>query len=238
VTPAPAAIVPGTPPPDRGREAAMLQTLQPPKRPWGLYAAGAAILLVGAWFLRPQPRTDKKDAPWLERSVPAARPAVAVERAAPPAEKGGEPPKAAEPQKTDDSRKAALPAEVGGTPASDQLYAKALEQGEAQLRRGKYRSAISHFQRAVKEKPQAVPALLALGDAFLEADKPRSALPPLELAARLDGQSGRAQLLLGTAYQSLGRNGQALKAYRRYLELEPQGEFSRDVRLILANLSQ
>jgi len=235
VTPAPAAIVPGTPPPAPGREAAMRQARQPPKRPWGLFAAGAAILLVGAWFLRPQPRTDKKDAPWLERSFSAAQP-VAVEPAAPPGEKGGEPPKAAETQKTDESQKAALPAEGGGTPASDQLYAKALEQGEAQLRRGKYRSAISEFQRAVKEKPQAVPALLALGDAFLEADKPRSALPPLELAARLDGRSGRAQLLLGTAYQSLGRNGQALKAYRRYLELEPQGEFARDVRLILANL--
>jgi Tfp pilus assembly protein PilF len=89
----------------------------------------------------------------------------------------------------------------------------------------------------VKEKPQAVPALLALGDAYLEADKPRSALQPLESAARLDGQSGRAQLLLGTAYQSLGKNAQARAAFRRYLELEPQGEFARDVRLILANLA-
>jgi tetratricopeptide (TPR) repeat protein len=238
LTPAPAAIAPGTPPPDRGLEAAMLQSLQPPKRPWVLYAAGAAILLVGAWFLRPQPRTDTKDAPWLERFAPAAQPVVAVERAAPPGEKGGEPPKKAEPQTAVDSQRPVPPAEASATPASDQLYAKALEQGDEQLRRGKYRAAISHFQRAVKEKPQSVPALLALGDAFLEADKPRSALRPLESAARLDGQNGRAQLLLGTAYQSLGKNPQALKAYRRYLELEPEGEFARDVRLILANLSQ
>ena len=89
----------------------------------------------------------------------------------------------------------------------------------------------------MREKPQAVPALLALGDAYLEADKPRDALQPLESAARLDAKSSRAHLLLGTAWQSLGKNAQALESYRRYLELEPQGEFSRDVRLILANLA-
>ena len=75
-----------------------------------------------------------------------------------------------------------------------------------------------------------------LGDAYLEADKPGSALKPLEKAARLDARSGRAQLLLGTAYQSLGKNALASKAYGRYLIIEPQGEFARDVRLILANL--
>ena len=62
-------------------------------------------------------------------------------------------------------------------------------------------------------------------------------MQPLETAARLDAQSARAQLLLGTAYQSLGRNAAAVKAYQRYLELEPSGEFIKDVRLILANLA-
>jgi tetratricopeptide (TPR) repeat protein len=163
---------------------------------------------------------------------PPAPPPVAVAPKAvePPAP----PPAAAEPKAVEP---APAVASTAPAPASDALYSKALERGQELLRRRKYLQAASHFQRAVKEKPQAVPGLLALGDAYLEADKPRSALQPLESAAHLDAKSGRAQLLLGTAYQSLGRNAQAREAYRRYLELEPQGEFARDVRLILANLA-
>ncbi len=228
-TPSPARIAPGTPPPDRGLEAEMMAALRPKKRPWGLYGLGAVVLLAGAWFLRPQPHTDKKDSPWL--AEPAA-PRAAVET---------QPAKAAAPEKIADPPKAAAPGEPppseAMTPASDLFYAKALEQGEAQVKLGKYSAAVSQFQRAVREKPQAVPALLALGDALLEADKPRSAIRPLETAARVDPQNGRAQLLLGTAWQSLGKNKQAVKAYRHYLELEPNGEFAADVRLILANLS-
>jgi Flp pilus assembly protein TadD len=87
-------------------------------------------------------------------------------------------------------------------------------------------------------RPQAVPVLVALGDAWLEADKPRSAVEPLEAAARLDSNSARAQLLLGTAWHSLGRKADAIKAYRRFLELDPGSEYAKDVRAILANLGR
>jgi len=59
---------------------------------------------------------------------------------------------------------------------------------------------------------------------------------PARRAARLDPTSARAQLLLGTTYHSLGRIRDAVKAYRRYLELEPTSEFAKDVQVILANL--
>ena len=85
---------------------------------------------------------------------------------------------------------------------------------------------------------KSVPALLALGDALLEADDARSALAPLQQAAALEPRSARAQLLLGTAYQSVGRKADALRAYRRYLDLDPQGEFAGDVRAILTNLAR
>ena len=57
-----------------------------------------------------------------------------------------------------------------------------------------------------------------------------------ESAARLDSGSARAQLLLGTAYHSLGRKADAIRAYRRFLELEPASEYAKDVKAILANL--
>jgi tetratricopeptide (TPR) repeat protein len=115
-------------------------------------------------------------------------------------------------------------------------YARALAEGEALLKRGKYKLAVTALKKAVQLNPESVPALLELGDAFLEADQPKNALKPLEKAARLDGRNGRSQLLLGTAWQSLGKNQDATKAYKRYLELEPTGEYARDVRSILANL--
>ena len=96
--------------------------------------------------------------------------------------------------------------------------------------------------KAARNDPDAYRAALARKgaaqafDAWLEADQPRSALEPLERAARLDPKSARAQLLLGTTYHSLGRIRDAVKAYRRYLELEPSSEFAKDVQVILANL--
>src|SRR5207302_3692437 len=219
------AIVPGTPPPDRALETALLRTVPKRKRRWPLYSAVALAMLVTAWFLRPQPLTDKHDAPWLETKAkpPVVQP-VQVPQAPPQVVTPPQPPPA-------------VAATSIAPPVSDEVYAKALQQGDELLKRGKYKASIVQFQHAVKEKPRSVPALLALGDAYLEADKPRSAVQPLETAAKLDAQSARAQLLLGTAYQSLGRNAAAVKAYQRYLELEPSGEFVKDVRLILANLA-
>ena len=230
-TPPIAPVAPETPPPDRPPAAEVHRAVRSFKR-WEAIAAAAAgvfaVVLAGAWLLRRPPDTEKRDS---RRMVAAVAPAP-PQRQPPPVEHPVPTP-AAPPRAPPE-----LPAPSPSASASDALYAKALEQGDALLKRGKYRQAIGHFQRAVREKPESVTALLALADAFLEADKPRSALPPLEDAERIDPQNARAQLLLGTAYQSLGRNTPAMKAYRRYLELEPKGEFARDVRSILANLAR
>jgi len=117
-------------------------------------------------------------------------------------------------------------------------YARALAGGETLLKRGKYRAAVAEFRKAVALRPDSVPALLALGDAFLEGDQLRNAVKPLQQAAQLDPRNARAQLLLGTVFQGLGREKEAILAYKRYLELEPHGEFAGDVRAIVANLSR
>jgi CheY-like chemotaxis protein len=158
--------------------------------------------------------------------VAVAEPAKAspADAGAAPAADAGGPVAAAEPVKPPEA----------APPADD--YARALAEGEALLKRGKYKLAVASLKKAVALNPESVPALLELGDAFLEADQPKNALKPLEKAAKLDPRNGRSQLLLGTAWQSLGKNTDATKAYKRYLELEPTGEYARDVRSILANL--
>jgi tetratricopeptide (TPR) repeat protein len=117
-----------------------------------------------------------------------------------------------------------------------QAHADAVARGNELFRLGKYRVAAAEYRKALEIRPDAVPVLVSLGDAYLEADQPRNALEPLEAAARLDPKRARAQLLLGTTYHSMGKTGEAVKAYRRYLELEPSSEFARDVKVILANL--
>ena len=188
-----------TPPPDVGAG-----TELPLRRRWPWFL-GAAVVFFLAWTLRPQPRTQRRDSPWLEpRNV--ARPTT--------------------------SASAAAPAVAAGPPG----YAEAVARANDLFRQGSYKGAAGEFRRALALRPDSVPVLISLGDAYLEADQPRSAVEPLQSAARLDPKSARAQLLLGTTYHSLGRLGEAEKAYRRYLELEPAGDFAKDVKVILANL--
>ena len=169
------------------------------KWPWFVVSA---IALALAWTLRPQPRTERRDSPWLQaKNVPPPNGTVSA-----------------------------------GAAAVPPGYAEAVSRGNDLFRQGNYAAATGEYRKALALRPQAVTVLVSLGDAWLEADQPRSALEPLESAARLDPRSPRAQLLLGTTYHSLGRLGDAAKAYRRYLELEPAGDFAKDVKVILANL--
>jgi len=153
----------------------------------------------------------------------ATPPAAAVEAKAPAAPANGP---------------AAQPSAAPARPSSADEYSRAFQEGESLLKRGRYRAAAQELRKAVQINGKSVPALLALGDALLEADDARSALAPLQQAAALEPRSARAQLLLGTAYQSVGRKADALRAYRRYLDLDPQGEFAGDVRAILTNLAR
>jgi len=191
-----------------------------------LAVAGVALVALAsaAVFVRRPPRAR---APLVEAPQPASAPAAAADPAVPL-------PAPAAPAET----APALATSTVSTGADPGEYARALVGGETLLKRGKYRAAVGEFRKAVALRPDSVPALLALGDAFLEGDQLRNAVKPLQQAAQLDPRSARAQLLLGTVFQGLGREKEAILAYKRYLELEPHGEFAGDVRAIVANLSR
>jgi len=191
-----------------------------------LAVAGVALVALAsaAVFVRRPPRAP---APLVEAPQPASAPAAAADPAVPL-------PAPAAPAET----APALATSTVSTGADPGEYARALVGGETLLKRGKYRAAVGEFRKAVALRPDSVPALLALGDAFLEGDQLRNAVKPLQQAAQLDPRSARAQLLLGTVFQGLGREKEAILAYKRYLELEPHGEFAGDVRAIVANLSR
>ncbi|MFL5424205.1 MAG: tetratricopeptide repeat protein, partial [Myxococcales bacterium] len=196
----------------------------PAARPGRRWVALAAVACIGAIAIAFAIR------PWRGPTVSAPAPAPVAETQPAP-----QPPP---PVQADAPAEPAPQTAAPAPPSPAEEYARTLREGEALLKRGRYRAAAQELRKAVQIDGKSVPALLALGDALLEADDARNALPPLRQAAELDPRSARAQLLLGTAYQSLNRKSDALKAYRRYLELDPQGEFAGDVRAILANLGR
>jgi cytochrome c-type biogenesis protein CcmH/NrfG len=51
-----------------------------------------------------------------------------------------------------------------------------------------------------------------------------------------DPQRFEAYVFLGTAEQEAGRIDEARAAYKKYLELAPDGPFARELRAILNNL--
>ncbi len=85
---------------------------------------------------------------------------------------------------------------------------------------GRYAEALSAARRASSLNPTA--ARQALSDALvyragelLELKKPRTAIPLLTECIRLDENDADALALLGDAYQALGRDTEALQAYRK-----------------------
>jgi CheY-like chemotaxis protein/tetratricopeptide (TPR) repeat protein len=203
-------------------------TLRP--RRWQLAVAAVGIALVGAAFLAVVLRQSQRATPPVEAAEPVQTAAATSPVAAPAT---AAPPPAAPAAAPEIVRESAT-----APPVDPNEYARALANGETLLKRGKYRAAVAEFRKAVELRPDSVPALLALGDAYLESDQLRNAVKPLQQAAQLDQKNARAQLLLGTVFQGLGRERDAVAAYRRYLDLDPRGEFAGDVRAIVANLSR
>jgi DNA-binding response OmpR family regulator len=189
----------------------------PRQRGGGFVWAGVGVVAVAAaaaFLLRPAKPPQSAPRPVASASVAPSAPAPPVETHPAPEER-------------------AAPVL---SPAVE--FGRAMASGQSLLKKGRYRAAVAELRKAVDLEPESVAALLALGDAFLEADQARSALPHLQKAAQLDRRSGRVQLLLGTAHQTLGHKSEALRAYRRYLELEPKGDFAGDVRAIVQTLSR
>jgi len=193
---------------------------------------GAVALAVAAAFALSQRHPAAPSATAAAEPNPNAAASVV----APPSPVASAQEPTAEASSSPEAQSPPPPKSMAGPDAPD--YARAFSSGEALLKQGRYRAAIGEYRKAVESRPDSVPALTALGDAYLEADQPRNALKPLLQAAQLDPRRARVQLLLGTAFQSLGRPKDAVAAYKRYLDLDPHGEFAGDVRAIVATLSR
>jgi predicted Zn finger-like uncharacterized protein len=112
------------------------------------------------------------------------------------------------------------PVAAEGAPAARD-YAGLVREGTSRLERGQVAAARQSFEAALRLRPGTAEAMTGLGNVMLNEGNPRGAASQFSAAAT--NGNGSALIGLGQAYRALGQNSQALEAYRRYLQLLPNG---------------
>ncbi len=100
-------------------------------------------------------------------------------------------------------------------------YSWYIRKGEEQLDRGRMKQAQQYFDQALKKRPGAAEALSGLGYIALNMGDVQEAARRFRPASQAG--FGEAFIGLGDAYRRLGRKADALRAYRSYLERQPNG---------------
>jgi Flp pilus assembly protein TadD len=85
----------------------------------------------------------------------------------------------------------------------------------------RYDDAEQELKKALKAKPDDTVVLLQQGILACRRAKWRDAVDPLARVVRHDPLSGQAHFYLGESLSKLDRLGEALEAYHRAAELEP-----------------
>ena len=114
-------------------------------------------------------------------------------------------------------------------------YRRLLASAEAKYQAGDFPGAVSEYRKALALRETSA-ALGGLGRALYDANQPKEAERALQRAVALDRGNARAHLTLGMIYGEQGRRDEARKAYQRYLALEPNGPYARDVRAVLKQM--
>jgi hypothetical protein len=90
--------------------------------------------------------------------------------------------------------------------------------------------------QAMDASPQSAELAVMLARTEFEHGRARQALDWAKKAVALDAERAEAYVYLGSAEQATGRSAAAKAAYKRYLQLAPQGRHAADLRAVLANL--
>jgi tetratricopeptide (TPR) repeat protein len=207
-------------------------------RNWPLAGAAIGLACVAGFVLLARAHREaafKVAEPTPEVAVAATPPAVIP--TAPPAEAVAEisplpaaPAPAAEHQAPSPSQ-AAAGAVPEAKPQEDAFAAcrKAFDQHRA-------KDVLATCPQAIDATPQSAELAVILAKTEFERGRARQALDWAKKAVALDAERAEAYVYLGGAEQVAGRTAAAKAAYKRYLQLAPQGRHAADLRAVLANL--
>ncbi|WP_375766989.1 response regulator [Archangium gephyra] len=203
----------------------------------------------------PEPETKAPEAKAPETKPPETKPpetpaqpeqpATAAQTAVPDA---GTPPKGTEqpavatngtPAAEDDGKD-----DEPEQPAAQQLspeaqYANLTRQAKKLMSAGRYKTAAFSYRKALNLKPDSAEAKAGLGISLVRSDSNyREAVKLLEDALKDQPNNAHAWLCLGMGRQMVQQDKKAIDAYKRYLSLEPNGQYANDVRAALKSLGQ
>ena len=199
-----------------------------------------AVLVVSGAFLALRPVVERRVRPAV---ASAPKPSVAPPAAEASAPKPSVAPPAAlpdaipsEPQLDATDRKRPEPVSAQAN------YLKHLELGQRAFDRERFKAAAVEFRKALMIRPDSSEAKAGLGIALVRSDPAAAgyaeAVKVLEDALHAEGSNAQAWLALGMAYQFSRRDDRAVIAYKKFLELDPKGSSSSEVRAMLQQLER
>ena len=100
---------------------------------------------------------------------------------------------------------------------------------------GDYKTAEGLLYTALRKRPGSSGTLCALGELYLKAGYPERAIAYLEQSIQANDRSPNVWFLLGSAYESLGRIDEAVRCFRKQLEITPGNQPARQHLESLAN---
>ena len=209
---------------------------------------GAAIGIACVTSLALLGRSHRKAAPQLVESAappPEESTTLAPVAAAQPAEV---PAGVAAEMGAQNSAKHPAPAPVADLPLPSSLQATtgaeaafrpqedAFETCRKAFDQHRAKDVLSTCPQAINATPQSAELAVMLARTEFERGRARQALDWAKKAVALDAERADAYVYLGGAEQAAGRAAAAKAAYRRYLQLAPQGRHAADLRAVLTNL--
>ncbi len=111
-----------------------------------------------------------------------------------------------------------------------------MHRGRVQVQRQRYASAEQAFKEALELRPKQIAAMLGRANALLELDRSGEAEQQVNAALKLSPDNPRAYLLLGDVLWVQRKDQAARDAYRRAMQLDPNGKVGRTARRILDGL--
>ena len=91
---------------------------------------------------------------------------------------------------------------------------------------------------AADANPDSAEANGFLAHALFNRNRRREALAAAERAVKLNPKWADAYVIIGGIHQDAGEMADARRAYQRYLELEPHGQYAGELRAIVDRLGK
>ena len=151
----------------------------------------------------PEPAAVAKPAPGETKSVDA-KPGDGAAKAPAPA-----PPKPA--------------AKPKAKPKAPRGYDGLMRAARRELMRGGSMRALSHYESAARANQRSPEPLAGMGWAYINLHKPHIAVVKFKQALSKSDRYGDAYIGLGKAYRMMDKNGEAIRYYRRYVDIHPRG---------------